>query len=367
MMFLYSLKNLIVHSGKLDTVPILEQERSKTKTAFNGLICVVEGAAHHFEEYAKLVEKIEELLSSELNKTDAQQQKYTFYSEKVEMAGKALVDCIGDIISKSKTPDQFKTYAELICRMCLELHELLGNTHASVEDEAVKVNLSSSSRDLYVTCITMIDSMRLASGKSSADQTTRSNLLHSGREVSMKVAALFAAVKEGSKSLLVCQGALSSVLELISDLESTFIFAQAGQLDPVDPTDNFNKHKDSLLNMAKIFTGNAKEFIAVIVGTPEELAVLAQKSITSLENLCNQITVAATSISSADKNMQQSILSSCRNVCESFQGVLNEAINVIGNSPDKETEAYENMVRKDPFLKYLSNTRLKFNLELLLN
>ncbi|KAJ3111738.1 hypothetical protein HDU96_005400 [Phlyctochytrium bullatum] len=225
----------------------------------------------------------------------------------LQAVSKIMVERVGDVITKAKTVERFKEYSTKLC----DLYESI-----------VKTGLLDSLRQLGGSTIRFVESIRLASAKSAADHVSRLKLGQAGRDVSSSIANLLLAAKEGSRGIAVCQETIGSINDIISEIESTYIFAQAGNLDPVDPRDNFSRHKDSLLNATKTLTELVKGFISAVSGSQDQLASVVTQSLKALENLKDHSRLGAISITSGDKHMQQQLLASSKSVAESLQNLI---------------------------------------------
>ncbi|KAJ3091552.1 Talin-1, partial [Quaeritorhiza haematococci] len=329
--FLYTAKNVGGNGKFLEGHKQLDLGKTKVRNTLGKLVTTLEGAAMDSGEFAKAADKIEALLTNLDSRPPVPlNQPYQVWANEIDTVGKQVVEVVGDVIAKAKTPEQYRTLAGRVG----ELYETMvsvGVTASSLaEDAKVKASLHDALRELGASGIKFIEAMRNASGKSSADQASRTRLGQAAREISMSVANIMNVAKEGSKGLLICQQAVANINDLVTDLESAIIFAQAGQLDPLDHKESFTRHKDQLLSAAKSLTEQVKGFITGITGTQEELSNLAIGSVNALQSLKDQVRRGATAISSGDKHMQNQLLSAGKAVAESLQVLISTAMNVLG-------------------------------------
>ncbi|KAI9206533.1 uncharacterized protein BJ171DRAFT_498098 [Polychytrium aggregatum] len=337
--FIHTAKQASSAAGIKDAAVKNEEMRAKVRAAISKIVTTLEGSRDDSGEFAKSVEAIEGIvgsLDSRIQKlvTATNAQPYQVCANSIEASCKQVVETVGDVIGKAKTPAQFRELAQKISTMYDQIAQDGGSAICAAEDLKAKQGLQDALRELGGSNIKLIEAMRLASSKSAADSASRLKLNQTAREVSTAVANLMNVLKEGSKGLLVCQAAVGSVNDVISDLESTIIFAQAGQLDPVDTKDNFGRHKDNLLTCAKQMIELAKGFIGAVTGNQEQLATVATNSVKAMEALKDQAKKAAISVTSGDKHMQQQLLSAAKSVSESLQGLINGAMNAFGKTPN---------------------------------
>ena len=346
--FLYAIKNSLVGTKAVDHAKKIESEKLKLKTSLNKLCSTIEGSSADNSEMAKAIERIEFLLSSDNGNTAAPKQSYQDYCALIEKYGKTAVETVGDILSKTKTMEQYRLQGLKMSEICENISPIVTFATMLAEDPKVKESLSSSFRDFAATVIRLFEAMRLASGKSSADQASRAKLSQSAREVSVAVSSIIAAAKDGSKGLIVCQESISNINDMIGDLDSVYIFAQAGQLEPVDPKDNFLRHKDSMMSSAKTLIEQVKGFITAVSGSQDELAVLSVASVNTLLILKDIVKKGATSITSADNNMQLHLLSAAKTVAESLQLLIATSMSASGKSnQDPTIVAFSDAVKKE--------------------
>lgn len=336
--YMKSMKNAVANSKNHVVQEKFEENKGKLKNTFSKLINILEGATGEVIEFAESSEKIEYALSSieptvSLGALPTERISYQVVKTQIDDLGKKLVENVSDVISKAKSADQLRQYAVKIGDICESLKSAVCHASGVVEDHKVSDSLITSSRELMATSIKLVEAMRIASTKTAADLSARSKLTQAARDVSLNVSGLITIAKEGARGITVCQEAMWSINDYISDLDSVAIFAEAGQLDPMDQKDNFRNYKDSILTSAKSLTENIKGFITTVTGTQEELAHLVTTTVASLVVLKNETKKGASSITSADKNMQIQLLSATKNVCESLQGLISAAIGASGRSP----------------------------------
>ncbi|KAJ3281672.1 Talin-1 [Borealophlyctis nickersoniae] len=309
----------------------VDEEKKRVRTAVGKLVTTLEGSRDESGEFGKAVERIETLVSSLDTKIPSRTpQSYQVYGAEIDVLGKQFVETVGEIIGKAKTPAQFRALAAQIGELYDKIGTTGGNGVCAVEDAQVKTKLQDALREMGGSSIKLIEAMRLASGKSAADSVSRLKLTQAAREVSNTIAHLMNVAKEGSKGLAKCQEAVGNINTTIADLESTMIFASAGQLDPMDVKDNFSRHKDGLLGAARQLTELVKGFITAVTGTQDELGNVATSAVLALEALRGEVRKGATSITSSDKHMQQQLLGAAKAVSEALQGLISSAANACG-------------------------------------
>lgn len=79
-----------------------------------------------------------------------------------------------------------------------------------------------------------------------------------------------------------CINAASTVSGIIGDLETTIMFATAGNLNPDNENESFADHRENILKTAKALVEDTKTLVAGAASSQEQLAVAAQNSVATI-------------------------------------------------------------------------------------
>lgn len=79
-----------------------------------------------------------------------------------------------------------------------------------------------------------------------------------------------------------CINAASTVSGIIGDLETTIMFATAGNLNPEHEHESFANHRENILKTAKALVEDTKTLVAGAASSQEQLAVAAQNSVATI-------------------------------------------------------------------------------------
>lgn len=82
-----------------------------------------------------------------------------------------------------------------------------------------------------------------------------------------------------------CINAASTVSGIIGDLETTIMFATAGNLNPENEHESFANHRENILKTAKALVEDTKTLVAGAASSQEQLAVAAQNSVATIGEL----------------------------------------------------------------------------------
>lgn len=102
------------------------------------------------------------------------------------------------------------------------------------------------------------------------------------RIVAEKVATVLATLQSGSRGTQACINAASTVSGIIGDLETTIMFATAGNLNPENENESFADHRENILKTAKALVEDTKTLVAGAASSQEQLAVAAQNSVATI-------------------------------------------------------------------------------------
>ncbi|KAI8614346.1 hypothetical protein BC830DRAFT_1169513 [Chytriomyces sp. MP71] len=288
------------------------------------LVAYLDGSHDKSGEFAKASGRIHEAMNklSVAPLTDGDFKTFQELAAEIESLGKRMVEKVGEVLTKVKSAEKFREYAGFLCHDFQALARVVGAAVFEANDSKVKDTLLEQLRQLEGVTTKLVETMKVASTKSAADHVSRSKLGQAGRDVSNCVSMVLVAAKEGTRGILMCEEAVISTTDIMMDLESSLIFAQSGNLDPLDPKDNFSKHKDSLLGAAKALTDSVQT-ITLTVGTSQNSLISAvTNSIQAMRTLKENVHAGAVSITSGDKHMQLQLLSAAKHVTESLQALI---------------------------------------------
>jgi talin len=102
------------------------------------------------------------------------------------------------------------------------------------------------------------------------------------RNVTEKVSRVLATLQSGSRGTQACINAASTVSGIIGDLDTTIMFATAGNLNPENEHESFADHRENILKTAKALVEDTKTLVAGAASSQEQLAVAAQNSVSTI-------------------------------------------------------------------------------------
>eukprot|EP01137_Pigoraptor_chileana_P018402 Opistho-2@77812 len=192
---------------------------------------------------------------------------------------------------------------------------------ALTDNEEVRTSVETTVRDLGPACSQLAQSCATVQS-SPENQATKKQLSDDARVVSERVAKVMAAVRASAKGVQACEQAMTAVVSLLGDLETMAMFANAGSLNPEDPKDTFNAHKEEILRMAKQLVDCTKNVAAGAAGSQEQLAAAAKGSVEAITRLAEACKLGATAITSNDINAQELLLNAIKDVASALNDLL---------------------------------------------
>lgn len=93
---------------------------------------------------------------------------------------------------------------------------------------------------------------------------------------------VLATLQSGSRGTQACINAASTVSGIIGDLDTTIMFATAGNLNPENEHESFADHRENILKTAKALVEDTKTLVAGAASSQEQLAVAAQNAVATI-------------------------------------------------------------------------------------
>src|SRR6218665_2891762 len=93
---------------------------------------------------------------------------------------------------------------------------------------------------------------------------------------------VLAALQSGSRGTQACIDAANLVQSIISDIDTTIMFATSGTLNADNANDTFAIHKDDILKTAKALVEDTKTLVAGAASSQDALAQAAQNAVSTI-------------------------------------------------------------------------------------
>ncbi|CAH0550425.1 unnamed protein product [Brassicogethes aeneus] len=142
------------------------------------------------------------------------------------------------------------------------------------------------------------------------------------RNVGEKVSYVLATLQSGSRGTQACINAASTVSGIIGDLETTIMFATAGNLNSENEHDAFADHRENILKTAKALVEDTKTLVAGAASSQEQLAVAAQNSVTTIVQLADVVKLGAMSLTSDNPDSQVMLINAVKDVASALGDLI---------------------------------------------
>lgn len=350
--FLYSCKDSGGDPSNTEAHERIDADYDALSKSVKDFITSLEGSSADDEEYSKNIKKIEDQLANLSNHDTGEiNEQYHIYASNVDDKGKEMLGKLQEILSgNDTTSDETKALATSLADIYETIVENGKNAISTTTEENLKQAIEDDLRELGGSIIKTIEAMKI-NRANNGNQNTKLRLNIAAKEVINNTSNLMKDAKEGSRGLTVCQTAIESIAEVATDLEATIIFANAGQLDPINSKDNFSLHREDLLREAKLLTDITKSFVMAAASSntnQEEFAQNALSASKTAVSLKNEVKKGAISITSGDKHMQEQLLVADKNVTEALGNLITEAMNTFGkNLTGSEALALKNAAAEE--------------------
>ncbi|TPX64716.1 hypothetical protein CcCBS67573_g08329 [Chytriomyces confervae] len=338
-----TLMNAIKNStvSHTDKASQIEETHASTYSLIQAFISTLEGAHDQSGEFLTATKRIESAASrfETDHLEDTTVCSYPQLVAELEQTCKGLVEKVGDVLTKAKSAETLREYAEAIsCNY--ETVCKYANCAAQLSSEVkTRESLPANVRELGIVSTRLIEIMSLQSMKSATgvDHAARHKLGQVGREVGNVVAVLLESARHGNRAFRQAQESLVCTSNIILDLESAEIFAQSGNLDPLDAKDHFSKHKESLLMSAKSLTDAVQNLSNAAHSNQDELIRCFNNCTQAATILKDKARESAISITSADNHMQQKLLAAAKTVAESLQTLIQSSSVLVSQRQNETT------------------------------
>eukprot|EP00834_Sanchytrium_tribonematis_P001960 NODE_53_length_30760_cov_1.203712.p1 type:complete len:2138 gc:universal NODE_53_length_30760_cov_1.203712:1939-8352(+) len=209
-----------------------------------------------------------------------------------------------------------------------------------VAEVSTKNEIDSNLKALVLGLCTYLDMMRNAFMRP-ADGSAKSSLSSASRDVSTRVGALINSVKNANPGLSQTENAVSKINDdVMAGIESTMVFAEAGQLEPSSGDKPFKEYHGDIQVGVKRLIEDVKGIVSATAQSMNNLGDFSGKSAKHLEEVWALSKSAIASVTSADKLTQIELLKSAAAMSQSMNELISTAMQVCGkpqNDPEFAT------------------------------
>ncbi|ERL88737.1 hypothetical protein D910_06119, partial [Dendroctonus ponderosae] len=256
---------------------------------------------------------------------------YVDYQTRMVECAKDIAKISGEMATKAATDSQqLATLSAQLAHKYTQLaNDSVGAAAAATngevgirlkEVEVTLTNLALIVQQLGAACVDLVQS----SGQCliSKDDVSLRELGDCSRTVIEKVATVLATLQSGSRGTQACINAASTVSGIIGDLETTIMFATAGNLNPDNENESFADHRENILKTAKALVEDTKTLVAGAASSQEQLAVAAQNSVATIVQLAEVVKFGAASLGSDNPDSQVMLINAVRDVASALGDLI---------------------------------------------
>ncbi|XP_044265750.1 talin-2 isoform X5 [Tribolium madens] len=246
---------------------------------------------------------------------------YVDYQTRMVECAKDIAKIAGEMASKAPSDTQklAPLSADLSHKYTQLANDSIGAAAAATNGE-VAMRLKEVVQQLGGACVELVQ----AGGQCliRKDDIILREVGDCSRNVTEKVSRVLATLQSGSRGTQACINAASTVSGIIGDLETTIMFATAGNLNPENEHESFADHRENILKTAKALVEDTKTLVAGAASSQEQLAVAAQNSVSTIVQLAEVVKFGAASLGSDNPDSQVMLINAVKDVASALGDLI---------------------------------------------
>ncbi|XP_058461814.1 talin-2 isoform X3 [Malaya genurostris] len=263
---------------------------------------------------SRITDKRQSFLGASLNET------YVDYQTRMVQSAKEIARYANEINAKAAVdPSKLAQLSVEMTHHYTQLAQDSIGASALTTSPDVAIRIRSTVQDLGRSVNVLIQS---TAGIRKDDSSGLVEISRGARDVSEKVSQVLAALQAGSRGTQACINASSTVSAIISDLDTTIMFATAGTLHSEDD-EKFSDHREHILKTAKALVEDTKILVAGAAGTQDQLAAAAQNAVTTILQLAEAVKHGAASLGSNQPDSQVMVMNAVKDVAAALGELIN--------------------------------------------
>eukprot|EP00842_Homolaphlyctis_polyrhiza_P001624 jgi/Hompol1/2462/HPOL_006008-RA len=195
----------------------------------------------------------------------------------------------------------------------------------ATDDQSLKKLLHDHAREIGGTTLKVIESLRPGCAKPTPDAATKLKVSQAVRDLSVQIVDMNAIASQGCSGIRACDDTVTEMDSIVIEYETSGIFAQAKQLDPIDPSITFAQQKDEILAKVQALTDKVQQFKTANLVKQEELAKMAEQTLEISKALKDQTLKATSALTSTDYENQMKLLMLGKDIATSVQALVRAA------------------------------------------
>ncbi|XP_025831317.1 talin-2 isoform X1 [Agrilus planipennis] len=267
------------------------------------------------------------------------EDSYVNYQTRMVENAKRVAKISGEMATKAAMDPQYlpSLAAELSQKYTQLANDSIGAAVTSTNGE-VSTKLKEVVQVVGAACIDLVQSAeRYQTGN---DITTLKELGEYSRIISEKVSRVLALLQSGSRGTQACINAASTVSGIIGDLDTTIMFATAGNLNPDNENELFANHRENILKTAKALVEDTKTLVAGAASSQEQLAIAAQNAVSTIVQLAEVVKFGAASLGSDNTESQIMLINAVKDVASALGDLIHATKGASGKPISDPTMAH---------------------------
>lgn len=327
--------------------PAIEEAAQGMKEAVKDLAHTLEEAASESGVVSGLVDSIGKAVAEvgrplndvRVESGEVIDEPFVNYQERMTRTMKELTKKAHDMVGKSTTdPTKLGPLGKDISKIYNDIAKDTRGAVKTVGNPEIAIRIRTGVQGLGEACISLVQSGG-AVQSSPKDPFSKRELAENCRHVAEKVSHLLAALQQGSRGTQACINAASAVQGIVSDLDTTVLFAATGTLHPETEGDTFGDRREAILRTAKTLVEDTKNLVASAQASQDVLASAAQSAVVSVSSLADNVKLGAIALGSDDSDAQQMLLNAAKDVASALGALINATKNASGKpNNDPATE-----------------------------
>ncbi|KRT81226.1 hypothetical protein AMK59_5662, partial [Oryctes borbonicus] len=249
-----------------------------------------------------------------------------------------MVECAKDI---AKIASEMSTKATIEPQRLAPLSADISQKYAQLANDSVGAAAASTNGEVTIrlkevvqalggACIDLVHAGDHCQTRS--DENAIRDIADCSKNVTEKVSRVLAVLQSGSRGTQACINAASTVSGIIGDLDTTIMFATAGNLNPENENESFADHRENILKTAKALVEDTKTLVAGAASSQEQLAVAAQNAVSTIVQLAEVVKFGAASLGADNPDSQVMLINAVKDVASAL-GDLIQATKAASGKP----------------------------------
>ncbi|CAF1156243.1 unnamed protein product [Adineta steineri] len=240
-----------------------------------------------------------------------------------------MIEILRQIIKTIKDINDSIDIRHLANQLTREYNELVNNTYGAVgtaTSNDLSIRIKKVVQDLGFILIELIE--KLGQNKFKHDLESLC------QKVIEKISYVLNALQTNVRGTQACINASTTVSSIITDLDTTILFASAGSLHSEHIDETFADHREAILKTAKALVEDTKTLVAGAASSQEQLATAAQAAVRTITKLAEVVKLGAASLGANDGEAQVMLINSVKDVALALNNLINVTKSASGKNID---------------------------------